>query len=124
MPHHLKPRVDYVKEKKQVMITEKGYVALRGLLGCPESPNEEKARLSRSVRETEPISLLITSLRPPMNPHIVEATRKDNGGESVRVRVRDNANFLPGMEIRARPDEEYPDVFVLVGRTPRYLGRW
>jgi hypothetical protein len=32
---HLKPRVDYVKEKKQVMITEKGYVALRGLLGCP-----------------------------------------------------------------------------------------
>jgi hypothetical protein len=99
-------------------------MALRGLLGCPESPNEEKARLSRSVRETVPISLLITSLRPPKNPHIIEAVTKDNGSESVRVRVRDNKNFLLGMEIRARQDEEYPDVFALVGRTPRYRGRW
>jgi hypothetical protein len=106
------------------MVTEAGYVALRGLLGCPESPEEEKARLSRSVREPEPISLLITSLRPPKNPHIIEAVTKDNGSESVGVRVHDNKNFLPGMEIRARPDEEYPDVFVLVGRTPRYRGRW
>ena len=106
------------------MITNAGYTALRGLLGCPESPNEEKARLSRSVRETEPISLLIASLRPPMNRHIIEAKRKDNGGESVRVRVRDNKNFMLCMEIRARASEEYPDVFVLVGRTPRYKGRW
>ena len=50
--------------------------------------------------------------------------RKDNGGEPVRVRVRNNANFMPGMEIRARQNEDYPDVFVLVGRTPRYRGRW
>ena len=106
------------------MITEKGYVALRSLLGCPESPEEGKARLSRSVRETEPISLLIMSLRPPMNPHIVEAATKDNGGEPVRVRVRDNKNFMPGMEIKARQDEHYPDVFVLVGRTTRFRGRW
>jgi hypothetical protein len=97
-------------------------VALRGLLGCPESPNDGKARLSRSVRETEPISLIITSLRPPKNPHIIEAATKDNGGEPVRVRVRDNKNFMPGMEIRARPDEHYPDVFVLVGRTPPVSG--
>jgi hypothetical protein len=102
----------------------RAYMVLRALLGCPESPEEGKARLSQSVREPEPISLLITSIRPPKNPHIIEAVRKDNGGESVRVRVRNNQNFLPGMEIRARPSEEYPDVYVLVGRTPRYRGRW
>jgi hypothetical protein len=112
-----------VIERKQMMITEAGYVALRGLLGCPESPNEEKARVSYCVREPEPISLIITSLRPPKNPHIIEAVPKE-GGEPVRVRVRDNSNFMPGMEIRARQDEQYPDVFVLVGRTPRYRGRW
>ena len=105
------------------MITEKGYLALRGLLGCPESPNEEKARLSRSVREPEPISLIITSLRPPKNPHIIE-TKRPGDDQTLRVRVRDNKNFIPGMEIRARPDEQYPDVFVLAGRTPRYKGRW
>ena len=106
---HLKPQVDYVIERKRVMITETGYVALRGLLGCPESPDEEKARLSQCVREPEPISLVITSLRPPKNPHIIEAVRKDDGGEPLRVRVRGNKNFMPGMEIRARQDEQiYP----------------
>jgi hypothetical protein len=40
---HLKSGVDYVIERRRVMITEAGYVALRGLLGCPESPDEEKA---------------------------------------------------------------------------------
>ena len=79
----LKPQVDYVIERRRVMITEAGYVALRSLLGCPESPEEEKARLSQPVREPEPISLVITSLRPPKNPHIIEAKRKDNGGEPV-----------------------------------------
>ena len=88
-----------------------GYVALRGLLGCPESPEEEKARLPHCAREPEPISLVVTSVRPTRNPRIIEAVRKDNGGEPVRVRVRNNANFMPGMEIRARPDEQYPDVF-------------
>jgi hypothetical protein len=121
---HLKPQVDYVIERKRVMITETGYVALRGLLGCPESPDKEKARVSHCIREPEPISLIITSVRPPKNPHIIEALRKDNGGESARVRVRDNRNFMLGMEFRARPDEQYPDVYVLVGRTPRYRGRW
>jgi hypothetical protein len=92
---HLKPQVDYVIERKRVMITETGYVALRGLLGCPESPDKEKARVSHCIREPEPISLIITSVRPPKNPHIIEAVPKE-GGESVRVRVRNNANSCPG----------------------------
>jgi hypothetical protein len=121
---HLKPQVDYVIERKRVMITETGYVALRVLLGCPEPPDEEKARLSQPVCEPSVISLVITSLRPPRNPHIIEAKRKDDGGEHLRVRVRDNRNFMPGMEIRARQDENYPEVYVLVGRTLRYRGRW
>ena len=58
-------------ERKRVMITETGYVALRALLGCPESPGEEKARLRHCGREPEPISLIITSVRPPKNPHIL-----------------------------------------------------
>jgi hypothetical protein len=65
-----------VIERKRVMITEAGYMALRDF---PESPDEEKACVSYCVREPEPISLIITSLR---------------------------------------------DVYVLVGRTPRYRGRW
>ena len=121
---HLKPRVDYWEREKAGDDHREGLRGLEGPSRLPESPNEEKARLSRSVCETEPISLIITSLRPPRNHHIIEAATKDNGGEPVRVRVRDNKNFMPGMEIRARASEEYPDVYVLVGRTPRYRGRW
>jgi hypothetical protein len=44
---------------------------------------------------------------------------------ALSVRVPSNVNFIPGMEIKARPSEDYPeDVYVLVGRTPRYRGRW
>jgi hypothetical protein len=85
---HLKPEVDYVIERRRVMITESGYVALRSLLGCPESPEEEKARLRQPVREPEVISLVITSLRPPKNPHIIEATRKDDGGNPQGPRAQ------------------------------------
>lgn len=74
-----------------------------------------------SAPEPEPVTLVVTSKRPPRNSHIVEAKL---GEQLVRVRVKDNANFLPGMEIRARQDEDYADMFVLVGRTPRYKGRW
>ena len=44
-------------------------------------------------------------------------------GESVRVRVKDNRNFIPGMVLKATPGE-YIDVWDLKGRCPRYRGRW
>jgi hypothetical protein len=66
----LNPQVDYVIERKRVMITETGYVALRDLLGCPESPEEEKARLCQSMQEPQPIPLVVTSLRSAQkSPH-------------------------------------------------------
>lgn len=76
----------------------------------------------------EEATLIVSSPRPPRNSHIIEALLpsdpKSPSQMVVRVRVRDNKNFMPGMEIRARRDEAYPDVYVLVGRTPRYRGRW
>jgi len=49
---------------------------------------------------------------------------KNERGVGVTVRVRNNANFMPGMEIMAKPDSAYSDLFVLEGRCPRYRGRW
>jgi len=60
----------------------------------------------------------------PRNVHIVVCEKKDGDGALVRVRVRSNANFLPGMELRALAHPDYRDVFDLVGRCPRMKGRW
>lgn len=45
----------------------------------------------------------------------------DNKG-LVRVRVRDNAKFVHGMEMTCRHVQS--DLWELVGRGPRYRGRW
>jgi hypothetical protein len=62
----------------------------------------------------------------PRNPKLVLAVPADekNGGPEhvVRVRVRSNQNFLPGMELNARMESE--EQGVLEGRCPRYRGRY
>jgi hypothetical protein len=115
--------VDYVIERRRVMITQSGYVALTSLLGFV---------LVARRRKSPPASTCARAGGDFACDHEPQAAEESSHhrGEATRqrrdpaVRVRDNRNFMPGMEIRARQDEHYPDVFVLVGRTPRYRGRW
>jgi hypothetical protein len=56
------------------------------------------------------------------NPRMIEADIAGVG--SCRVTVPEsNKNFRVGMEIKAEPGP-YNDVWILVGRSPRYPGRW
>lgn len=59
--------------------------------------------------------------RVTINRHIILAKNAD--GDEVRVRVKDSANFVPAMTVRAR-FLQAPDLFELVGRCPRQKGRW
>jgi hypothetical protein len=55
----------------------------------------------------------------PLNPRLVFGEWM---GEPVRVRVPDSKKFVPGMQMRCRKIEG--DLYELVGRGPRYKGKW
>lgn len=71
----------------------------------------------------EPVQMLTVS-ECSRNPRLLWAvpTEKEAPSTAVRVRVRENRNFIPGMRIRARHLND--DLYVLEGRTPRFRGKW
>jgi len=61
--------------------------------------------------------------RCPANSRIVEACLEpDLSGDVVRVRVKANVNFIPRMALKAK--QEAQSLYVLVGRCPRFRGRY
>jgi hypothetical protein len=57
------------------------------------------------------------------NPAILQAT-PDGGATTVCVRVRSNANFLPGMPLRARAPAPGASLYHFEGQCPRWKGRY
>lgn len=110
---------DWHREKNKVVLyAPEAAEALRKKIGAEQA--DEALRAALAIVHT-----LVVFQVPLRNPHIVTAQKKEGGGGAVlRVRVRNNVNFLPGMEIKAKRDAQYPDVFVLEGRCPRFRGRW
>lgn len=119
---HLEMEVDWRLISKKVWLAPGGVEKLRARLGCPESSAEKNGHGEAPGAPAEPVLLVVRSI--PRNVHIVVCEKKDGDGALVRVRVRSNANFLPGMELRALAHPDYRDVFDLVGRCPRMKGRW
>ncbi|XHR29882.1 MAG: hypothetical protein ACFUZC_04875 [Chthoniobacteraceae bacterium] len=89
------------------------------LIASTPPPSEKKGGPEMASRE--PVTLWVK--RCPLNIHIVECClNKELAGDVVRVRVRSSANFIPKMEIRAL--HESGTLYSLVGRCPRYRGRF
>lgn len=59
--------------------------------------------------------LVITQI--PRNPRLVVCNE-------IYVRVRSNENFLRGMKVKARPPLEDNGVWVMIGRCPRWRGKY
>ena len=83
-----------------------------------DSPAPEKTQAADNETTPEPERCKVLRLFP--NRHLLLA--EDAHGSSVRVRVSDSSNFMPKMVIKARQIER--DLYELVGRAPRYRGRW
>jgi hypothetical protein len=62
-----------------------------------------------------PKELTITKI--PLNPKLVICG-------DIRVRVRENKNFLLGMKVNARPSMDSEQLWVMQGRCPRWRGRY
>jgi hypothetical protein len=119
---HLLDGRDWQLVGKKVWLGPAAVKRLKEKVGCLDSPGQKNGHGEAPSAIAEPVELVIRSV--PRNIHIVVCEKKEGDGELVRVRVRSNANFLPGMEIRGMPHPDYSDVFDLVGRCPRQRGRW
>ncbi len=74
----------------------------------------------RAVAERALVELRVVKLT--RNPRLLMA-RAGEDGEPVRVRVRSNANFRPGMKLKAREPEDADGAWAMEGRCPRFPGR-
>jgi hypothetical protein len=118
---HLEEGTDWILNLKKVWLAPAAIEKLKEKIGCPDLPAQNNGHGEAPGANGEPISLIVSSV--PRNIHIVVCEKKE-GGALVRVRVRSNANFIVGMELRGVPHPDYSDVFDLVGRCPRQRGRW
>ena len=88
-----------------------------------EADVREKVRLELEAKDLgstppppdEPKELTITSI--PLNPRMVVCG-------DIKVKVRENKNFIIGMKVNARPSMDSEHVWVIVGRCPRWRGRY
>lgn len=116
---HLTENSDFVKKGGRVLLTEHGAQKAAQLLSV-STPSSEEA----------PAPERFWVFKVPVNPRVVVVSRtdperwkKEGAGEQVLVRVHSNVNFVPRMELKARPSER-AQVYVLVGRSPRWKGRY
>ena len=69
--------------------------------------------------------VMVKVLRCCANPRLVLCAYQDNGLERrVLVRVGRNANFMPGMELKAMRPARETEPWGYAGRLPRLRGRW
>jgi len=99
------------KVGNKICYTESGESEAREKLKDEISVNE----ISEPLDVNEPQEMVITKV--PFNPNLVIC------GE-VYVRVSSNKNFLTGMKVKARPPATDGKVWVMLGRTPRWRGKW
>jgi len=139
----LQRKVDWITDKGKVCLTEdatRKILADLGILGseraqepAPDSPvpppSESPPELPEPIL---PVQILDLGPSQPQNTTIelvMEKTCRNRriiicrkGEDPVRVRVRNSRNFRKGMKVKARLISA--DLYELVGRCPRFRGRW
>jgi hypothetical protein len=148
---HLEKGIDWATENHVVTYTESGLVKLCESLGLDQilpivekissgegiepaeaapgesgpiaaetEPAETVAQVAQEIEKTRgPIEIELTRTQLP-NPTVVIGKRLDTG-ELVTVKVRSNANFIPGLIVQASPVNRFK-FFNQIGRPPRWRG--
>lgn len=100
------------KVSNQIVYHEEGENEVREILKAELSTNQLSDPLPPPE---EPREMVITKL--PLNPRMVICG-------DIRVKVRENKNFLIGMRVNARPSTDNKQVWVMIGRCPRWRGKY
>ena len=100
------------KEGNTIMYNSEGEHALRNKIQAELCVEELSEPLPEPVQQ----EMVVTQI--PRNSKMVICG-------DVRVKVHSNQNFRKGMKLTARPPiSQDSKMWVLVGRSPRWLGRW
>jgi hypothetical protein len=120
---HFKPDAGFwKKEGRQILLSAEAVEVLtrefaysvRDIL-----PEAKKSPLAEILEPGTDELFEVVAKRIPANPYIVLG---EWFGNPVRVRVPNSKKFVPGMRMKCRLVEG--DVFALVGRGPRFKGKW
>ena len=104
---------DYITHKKLICWSVEG---LRRVLDALDL-----ADLPAFAKKPAPVRLEVFSvLKKTLNPRIILAT--DGTGRVVRVRVKSNEKFRPGMALKAT--HVAADLYQLAGNCPRFVGKY
>jgi hypothetical protein len=104
---------------------EAGIVGPERNLERPSQPAEEPAAAHVEEEPLEREAVKVKVSRICANPRLVLCAYIDSGLERrVLVRVGRNANFVPGMELKAMRPARETEPWVFQGKLPRLRGRW
>lgn len=118
--------VDFVREKRRVVLSYAGATTLLAALGVPlddaerllgvQMPPEQK---NDAQAPTRAIAVFKVYRRSVVNAHVLLVT---DGVSVFRLRVRSKENFRPGMDVRCNLISG--DLYDLAGNAPRYPGKY
>lgn len=91
------------------------------LLDPPAKNGEVLLLLMDRDHHPAPIKMRITRIFP--NPYLVEA-QEPGRSQRYRVTVKSNLRLITRMEIDCIPDPGRPGFWQMIGRPPRWRGRW
>jgi len=122
---HLQEGIDFVKNGRRLLYCEAGVAKLARVL--TNGSHAEKSLPTGVLCAEQAVAEVLKPekfrvRRKAMNTHVLECV--DSAGKIVVVRVRDSANFLPGMEVSAVPYGNLPNVFEFSGAYPRFRGKY
>jgi hypothetical protein len=103
------------KEGRRILLSREGVEAVSEALMV----SRRLAMIGEEDAEDRDELFEVVTKKIPANPYIVLG---EWFGNPVRVRVPDSKKFVPGMRLKCRLVEG--DVMALVGRGPRFKGKW
>lgn len=108
-----------VEQPTEVELTDEKLAVLAA--GAIEPAADSVAKAVAEIQDADLVELTVKKISH--NPTILHAAGAD--GVVVAVRVVSNANFLPGMKLKARPPVKGSmPVYSMVGHCPRWRGRF
>lgn len=120
---HLTPTLHYSRDGKNVVLTPAGLEKLMGLLNQPAAPEPVAEPIAEQVPAGPPPRELMIVIRVPLNVHLLWCCLKSDAAHRQQiVRVKDNTNFMPGMELEVIAAQK--NLWQYTGRAPRRKGRW
>jgi len=119
----LELNVDFIHHPTGILYSVNGAQKMAAVLTSAGHRIPELELLFAAAPAPAPVKRFIVRRRC-RNNHTLQCHVPDDPAKIVMVRVRDDTNFVPGMEVTAEPYGHHTNVYQFVGAYPRARGRY